>query len=154
MPNYIDGEMKEQEKVCPTCNGTTTIPTDKSDFDMCPECNAPKKEAIANEIAEKIRDTAHICIGCETAMSGEEINEFIKDNIDDTAKVILDLIAEHYIPKDQDLIKLFKTWVLKQLPREKVCCCNEEELEAWWCSCGAEVHNKTVKDIKHKLEVE
>ena len=70
------------------------------------------------------------------------------------AQAILDLIAEHYIPKDQDLIKLFKTWVLKQLPKEKVCCCNEEELEAWWCSCGAEVHNKTVKDIKHKLGVE
>jgi hypothetical protein len=24
---------------CPTCKGTTTIPTDRSDFDMCPDCN-------------------------------------------------------------------------------------------------------------------
>ena len=148
MPNYIDGEMKEQEKVCPTCNGTTTIPTDKSDFDMCPECNAPKKEAIVDEIAERggiMRDKVAELI--EEQLKGYPV-VFDEKEI---AQAILDLIAEHYIPKDQDLIKLFKTWVLKQLPKEKVCCCNEEELEAWWCSCGAEVHNKTVKDIKHKL---
>ena len=90
MPNYIDGEMKEQEKVCPTCKGITTIPTDKSDFDMCPECNAPKKEAIVDEIAEVIEQSEFY------GWANPECRDDYKDRF---AQAILDLIAEHYTPR-------------------------------------------------------
>ena len=37
----IGRSLRMTGKPCPVCKGTTVIPTNRSDFDMCPECNPP-----------------------------------------------------------------------------------------------------------------
>jgi len=65
------------------------------------------------------------------------------------AEPCLELISKEYIPIDQDIIKLFKAWVLKRLPKD-----GDDDFEIMAHEYYKQGFGDCLKDIKHKLEVE
>jgi len=45
-----------------------------------------------------------------------------------------------------------KLELLSNLPKESACDCSPMTIDAWGCSCGAEIRNNCLKEVKECIE--